>query len=93
MVGTLNVSRKPSKWASAAIDLGHQQPDLVDMEVVVLGIFVPNRPLLRVPQLHLHIRASFIEDLAVNEEFGFLRTDENVNVRRCAIGLEHTVST
>jgi hypothetical protein len=64
----------------AAIDRSHEKSGLVNVRVVVLGIFVPNRPLLRVPQPQLHIRASFVEDSAVDEESGFVRTD-----RKCEL--------
>jgi len=44
----------------------------MDMKVVVLGIFVEDRPLFRVAQLHGHVGATFVENLVIDEEGRFL---------------------
>src|SRR5215471_13134487 len=51
-----------------AIDFGDQESGLMDMEVVVLRIFVEDCPLFRVAQLDSHIGAVFIEYLVIDEE-------------------------
>ena len=58
-----------------AINLGDEETGLMDMKVVVLGIFVEYSPLFRVAQVHGHVGAVFIENLVIDEEGSLLRVD------------------
>jgi hypothetical protein len=65
----------------------------MNMKVVVLRIFVEDCPFLGVAQLHSYVGPVLIKDLVVNKKRCFCGFTENANVRRCAIGLDRTMST
>jgi hypothetical protein len=84
---------KTVEIGGSAVDFSNQKSSLMNMKVVVLGIFVEDCPFFGVTQLHCYVRPVLIKDLVVYKEGRLLWIYRKCDVRLCAIGLERNMST
>lgn len=58
---------------TGTIDFGDEEASLMDVKIMVLGIFIKDGPFLSIVQLHSHIGAILVKDLVVDKERRLLR--------------------